>query len=553
MTERKPMAFMSYIHKADDNDSGYLTKFCQCLSQEVYLHTGEEFPIFQDRKDIGWGQCWRERIDDSLNHTTFLLPIITPGFFKSNECRNELKTFLEREKKLKRNDLILPILYIDTPAITKENLGEKDELAQIISSRQSVNWRKLRFEDLNSKESKKAISDLAFQIRNALERLNKLELSTESKKINLLHEAEASETNSSRFIDGRESDENSQIGSDIEKEIGEILRRLGSSNIPADRQHLLEIILKIQPQLQELQSKLVDWGEESNAWTRDFHSKLGKYCRIYAADVYTRSAMGSPRFNKYLREQYSARLRNLKLNSNSLSFSSPVYNAIIRTGWKPNPIIWSNPQIKEATPKVQENLEIVRILVRPKAMLLDRQELENLDFDHGIFAIPLFVLESEQLNSSQLSDFAIGFDKDKRVIKCYEFNETNGKVEEMNSGHGEDLAKIFDEILNNNTSLKTVGQFIRDLENAPIFNSIHEENDAFDPEVLVAMLPALKDKNNDIRSIALRIITAKAVLVPEKIPSEVIEGLRDMYYRETDKRNRCSVQLVLNYLGEPTL
>src|SRR5215211_1349059 len=99
-------ALMSYAH-SDDTDR-HLTTFRERLSQEVQVQTGLEFPIFQDIKDIHWGQTWQQRINNSLDEITFLIPIITPSFFKSDACRAELKRFVEREKRLGRNDLILP-------------------------------------------------------------------------------------------------------------------------------------------------------------------------------------------------------------------------------------------------------------------------------------------------------------------------------------------------------------------------------------------------------------------------------------------------------------
>ena len=99
---------MSYAHS--DNKYGYLTTFGERLSAEVEIQTGVEFPIFQDRKDIQWGEHWQQRIENALDEITFLIPIITPSFFKSESCRVELKRFLEREKKLGRNDLDSPCL-----------------------------------------------------------------------------------------------------------------------------------------------------------------------------------------------------------------------------------------------------------------------------------------------------------------------------------------------------------------------------------------------------------------------------------------------------------
>ena len=49
-----------------------------------------------------------------------LIPILTPSFFNSEPCRAELEQFLEREKELGRNDLVLPLYYIDHPAFSDE-------------------------------------------------------------------------------------------------------------------------------------------------------------------------------------------------------------------------------------------------------------------------------------------------------------------------------------------------------------------------------------------------------------------------------------------------
>jgi hypothetical protein len=88
---RTPLAFLSYVNHLDDqHDQGRLTQFRERLSGEVRMHTGEPFDIFQDRESIKWGEQWQKRLDTSLDATTFLLPIITPSFFKSTACRAEL-------------------------------------------------------------------------------------------------------------------------------------------------------------------------------------------------------------------------------------------------------------------------------------------------------------------------------------------------------------------------------------------------------------------------------------------------------------------------------
>ena len=137
----QPAAFMSYVRFNDRHDDGQLTQFRERLSAEVRVQTGEEFPIFQDRNDIAWGQAWQQRIDQVLDAVTLLVVIITPGFFRSPACRAEVEHFLDRERQLGRQDLILPVYYVSTPELDDPALKEKDELTKILASRQLADWR----------------------------------------------------------------------------------------------------------------------------------------------------------------------------------------------------------------------------------------------------------------------------------------------------------------------------------------------------------------------------------------------------------------------------
>ncbi|MCX6830124.1 MAG: right-handed parallel beta-helix repeat-containing protein [candidate division Zixibacteria bacterium] len=167
---QQPAAFMSYVRFVDEHETGRLSELRNRLSGEIRLQTGEEFHIFQDRADIAWGQQWKQRIDESLDAVTFLIPIITPGFFKSPPCCEELNRFLEREKKLKRQDLILPVYYVNCPILNDEAKRQADPLARVIAARQYIDWRELRFEPFTSPQVGKMIARMAAQIVEALER-----------------------------------------------------------------------------------------------------------------------------------------------------------------------------------------------------------------------------------------------------------------------------------------------------------------------------------------------------------------------------------------------
>lgn len=165
------MAFMSYVRFDDQHENGRLTEFCQRLSGEVRMQTGEEFPIFQDRNDIQWGQNWKRRVVDSVDEATFLIPIITPNFFQSPACRDELTQFIEREKQLGRDDLILPVYYVECRLLNDPNRLADDDLAQVIASRQRADWRELRFEPLTLPDVGRMFAKMAVQISDALDRV----------------------------------------------------------------------------------------------------------------------------------------------------------------------------------------------------------------------------------------------------------------------------------------------------------------------------------------------------------------------------------------------
>jgi F-box protein 11 len=165
-----PVGFMSYVRFDDKHENGRLSQFCERLSGEVRMQTGEEFHIFQDRNDIAWGQQWQQRLDESLDAVTLLIPILTPSFFKSVACRGELERFLDREKQLGRGDLILPVYYVDCPVLSDETKRKADSLAKIIAGRQYFDWRELRFEPFTSPQVGKAVARMASQICKALER-----------------------------------------------------------------------------------------------------------------------------------------------------------------------------------------------------------------------------------------------------------------------------------------------------------------------------------------------------------------------------------------------
>lgn len=166
---KSPMAFLSYVNADDERESGRLSKLREMLSHEVGMYV-EAFQIFQDRVDLKWGQNWQQRIDNSLDSATLLIPVVTPAFFGSEACRDELARFLEREQALGRSDLVLPLYYISTSILDDSSERAQDPLAQAIHAHQYADWRELRLKALKSASVRRKIAELATHIVAALNR-----------------------------------------------------------------------------------------------------------------------------------------------------------------------------------------------------------------------------------------------------------------------------------------------------------------------------------------------------------------------------------------------
>jgi F-box protein 11 len=162
----QPAAFMTYARFDDQHDDGQLTAFRERLAAEVRVQTGEKFLIFQDRTDIAWGENWQQRVNQALDTVTLLLVIITPGFFRSPHCRDEVQQFLDRERQLGRDDLILPVYYVSTPELDDPGRRDADPLAATLAARQHADWRELRFEPITAQVARRAIAHLATRMRD---------------------------------------------------------------------------------------------------------------------------------------------------------------------------------------------------------------------------------------------------------------------------------------------------------------------------------------------------------------------------------------------------
>lgn len=165
-----PVAFLSYAHRDDTHHGGAITKLREELSGAIGVAIGNDFEIFQDREDIGWGDHWPSKLEQGLSGSRFLIAVLSPSFFNSDYCRKELTEFLEIEQASGRNDLILPIYYVTTPLIENSAKRDQDPLAKAVAQRQYRDWRDLRHVPYADPKVRRKLDSLAEELVQALER-----------------------------------------------------------------------------------------------------------------------------------------------------------------------------------------------------------------------------------------------------------------------------------------------------------------------------------------------------------------------------------------------
>jgi TIR domain len=157
--------FWSYVHADDGAEGGRIRQIADDLSAAYEMMTVEPLRLFVDRSHIEWGNEWRESIDASLSTIVFFIPVVTPRYFQSVECRRELSLFARRADQLGVRQLLMPILYVDHPSFHAE--PPVDELVEHVKSFHWEDWTDLRFESPESPSYRRAIAKMAQRLAQA--------------------------------------------------------------------------------------------------------------------------------------------------------------------------------------------------------------------------------------------------------------------------------------------------------------------------------------------------------------------------------------------------
>ena len=144
----KVAAFLSYAHDDDKHDNNRITRLRDRLELSIRVTAGiRDFVIIQDKTEIGWGAEWEAIIRESIDAAVLLFPVISPLWFASPHCRDEMAKFQARQTKLGLTGLILPIYYRETALMKQDDAhGDAAERAVATTLRaiQYEDWRQMR-------------------------------------------------------------------------------------------------------------------------------------------------------------------------------------------------------------------------------------------------------------------------------------------------------------------------------------------------------------------------------------------------------------------------
>lgn len=155
--------FMSYVHEDDRAMKGRITQLARAIDDQYRFLTGEALEVFTD-ENLDWGDPWRSRIDEQLARATFFVPVVTPRFLLSRECRRETQAFLAVARSAGVDELyVLPIFLV-----APETLGADDPLAAALGGYHGQRFEDLIYEDPESSDYRRAVNELAKRLVDAV-------------------------------------------------------------------------------------------------------------------------------------------------------------------------------------------------------------------------------------------------------------------------------------------------------------------------------------------------------------------------------------------------
>jgi hypothetical protein len=155
--------FWSYVHKDNDGLRGAIRRVANDVVDEYEVMEGDgSIDLFLDSAKIKWGDKWKDKIGKAIREGAFFIPIVTPRYLQSEECRNELLDFAKQAEDQGREGLIMPLYFVEVKEI--EARDKTDRVVELLIESQMEDWRNLRLLDQSVQPYKLAINKLVVRL-----------------------------------------------------------------------------------------------------------------------------------------------------------------------------------------------------------------------------------------------------------------------------------------------------------------------------------------------------------------------------------------------------
>jgi hypothetical protein len=164
------IGFFSYSRNDDEGDDRAVSALSNRIYRDLCQQLGrneKDFKLWRDKDALAAGEHWKEKLNEAVSESVFFIMMVSPSAVKSPFCQFELDSFIKREQALGRDDLVFPILYITVPEL-EDGDTQTDSVLSIVADRQYVDWRPIRYQDVNTPEVRRAVGQLCAVIARKL-------------------------------------------------------------------------------------------------------------------------------------------------------------------------------------------------------------------------------------------------------------------------------------------------------------------------------------------------------------------------------------------------
>ena len=157
--------FWSYAQL--DDQTGRVAALRKAFETSLSQAQGKPCKVYCDKLDLKWGAVWMKGIEKLVRKSDGFVAIVSPSYFNSRMCLYELDLALNARKEIR------PIYYRQCKVLKssfKENgvdaaINKRlNQASTVLKKLQMKDFRKLKNEQLDSKDVQDFLDELADQI-----------------------------------------------------------------------------------------------------------------------------------------------------------------------------------------------------------------------------------------------------------------------------------------------------------------------------------------------------------------------------------------------------